>query len=231
MGDEDLGGCTDWGRFALAHLAGFLDEDLGPAWTHVRTWYDTADMAAAYRQAVQRIREDIARIWPPQQSPPAAAYLQRLDSMIASLGDVHEASTSNAEALGGVLTTLAGARKQVDGLHEQWQENETLYPPNSSTGDEPWRDQLNRQAQQVMVSTDSEVFAYLPRMTAPQAWDPGGPVVDPDVVPIDGSGGGSSSGGPGRGGASAPGSGVRPPAGPPARPPHRSRARAPLPDG
>src|SRR5205814_10709241 len=157
MGDVDLGGCTDWGRFDLAQLAGFLDEDLSPAWTHVRTWYDTADMASAYRQAVQRIRDDIARIWPPQQSPAAAAYLERMDSMIASLGDVHEASTNNAGALGGVLTTLAGARKQVDGLHEQWQQNEVLYPPNYSTGDEPWRDQLKQQAQQVMVSTDNAV--------------------------------------------------------------------------
>ena len=211
------GGRTDWDRYVVRDMAGFLDEDLGPAWTHVGAWYSTAAMAAKYQEAVQRIRDRLAEVWPPERSPAAAMYLGRLDSMIASLGDVHEAAASNGGALSGVLETLDGARRQVDQLNVQWQQNrDTLPDPEYSTGMEPWQEQLNQQAAQVMHETDNAVYAYQSRLVRPRAWAPPGGWGPGDWDSPAGTDGPSGDSGQARTPAAGPA--VRPPYVPPVAP-------------
>jgi hypothetical protein len=217
------GGPTDWERYELPQLVAFLSEDLGQASTHAAAWYRTAAMADSYRAALQRIRDGLAGVWSPQHSPAAVMYLGRLDSMITSLVDLHEAALANGEALNGVLTTLQGARRRVEQLHNEWVTNESLIQqPEYSTGLEPWRAPLNQQAWQHMRETDNAVYAYLPRMVKPKPWRPGA-TVDPPPTPLDGSGGptGSAASGP------AGGRSARPPVVPPVYLPDDSAVPSP----
>ncbi len=169
---EYPGGRTPWENYQVPELAGFLAEDLGPAWQHVRAWYGTAGVAATYQQALQRIHDGLAAAWPPQRSPAATLFLSRLKSMIDSLADVHEAAANNGGALTGVLETLEGARRQVDQVHEQWRQFGTPYESEYSTGADAWRGALDEQAQRIMHDTDDAVFAYQSRMQEPKAWNP-----------------------------------------------------------
>jgi hypothetical protein len=209
MADVDYpGGRTDWERHTVAELAGFLDEDLGSAWTHVRAWSGTAEMAGGYGQALRRVRDGLAKIWPPERSPAAAAYLSRMDALIASLDDMHEVAVSNGAALKGILETLEGAKRQVDQLLEQWKVNQASVPdPAYASGEEPWPGELSRQAAQRMHETDAAVYEYGSRMVEPHPFQPGPPWFDP-ARPVDGSGGSAGSAG---GGLSGGGRSVRPP--------------------
>jgi hypothetical protein len=226
--DQDYpGGRTDWEQYPVPDLAGFLADNLEPAWTHVRAWYGTANVAANHQQALQRVRDELAQVWPPERNQAAAVYLARLDSMIASLGDVHQTAGGTAVALSGVLSTLEDARRQVDQVHEQWKQAEasasTLGVGEYETQGQPWQVELNQRAQRIMHETDAAVYAYQPRMQVPAAWDP--TPVDPDSweparKPGGSPGSDSSGGSPGRGI-------VRPPSIPPVLPLDRDVASSP----
>ncbi len=208
MADVDYpGGRTDWERHTVAELAGFLDEDLGSAWTHVRAWSGTAEMAGGYGQALRRVRDGLAKIWPPERSPAAAAYLSRMDALIASLDDMHEVAVSNGAALKGILETLEGAKRQVDQLLEQWKVNQASVPdPAYASGEEPWPGELSRQAAQRMHETDAAVYEYGSRMVEPRPFQP--PTKRDPIPPWDGSGRPTGSGAAGLSGG---GRSVRPP--------------------
>jgi len=209
---EYPGGRTPWENYQVPELAGFLAEDLGPAWQHVRAWYGTAGVAATYQQALQRIHDGLAAAWPPQRSPAATLFLSRLKSMIDSLADVHEAAANNGGALIGVLETLEGARRQVDQVHEQWKQYGSPYESEYSTGADAWRGVLDEQAQRIMHDTDDAVFAYQSRMREPATWNPDDGFGSETSRPID-----SDSAGPG--GDSGSSKNGRPPLRPPAIPP------------
>ncbi len=213
---EYPGGRTPWENYQVPELAGFLAEDLGPAWQHVRAWYGTAGVAATYQQALQRIHDGLAAAWPPQRSPAATLFLSRLKSMIDSLADVHEAAANNGGALTGVLETLEGARRQVDQVHEQWKQYGSPYESEYSTGADAWRGVLDEQAQRIMHDTDDAVFAYQSRMQEPAEWNPDS-WVEPSGGPIDGDSAGSAGGGGSSMGGGRP---LQPPVIPPVPPPH-----------
>src|SRR2546430_8579471 len=121
MGDNDYaGGPTDWKQWSVPQLAEFFAEDHSRAYGHASAWYRTASVADSYRKALQQIRDASAKAWMPREGSAAAAYLARLDSMIGSLTDMHGAALSNGEALNGVLMTLAGTKRRMDQLHDEW---------------------------------------------------------------------------------------------------------------
>src|SRR2546421_7641735 len=179
------GGRTPWEGHPVPDLAGYLSEDLGPAWTQVRAWYGTADLAAAYLVALRRVHDSLVKVWPPDRSPAAKVYLARLDSMIASVDDVRDAAAGNGEALSGVLGTLEGARPQMDRWLAEWRRNEgaasaASQQPEYWAPDQPWQVELNQKAQQHMRETDNPVFAYQSRMRVPPSWDPNPGVIYDD---------------------------------------------------
>jgi hypothetical protein len=216
------GGQTPWESYDVPYLAGVLTENLGPAWNQVRAWYDTAGMAATYLDALRRFREDLAKVWPPERSPAAKAYLAQVDSLIASVDDVRDAASGNGEALNGVLSSLEGAKPQMQRWLEEWQQNEAAassasQQPEYWTPGQPWQVELNQKAQQHMHELDAAVFPYQSRMRSPQPWvSPRVDRGDDQGVPAGGSG--DSAGGSGGGGTSARDGSVRPPSIPPVPP-------------
>jgi hypothetical protein len=211
------GGRTPWENFEVPQLAGHLTENLGRAWGQARAWYNTADMAAGYLDTLRRLRENLVKVWPPDRSPAAKAYVDRLDSLIASVDDVRDAAAGTGEALAGVLSSLEGARPQMDRWLAEWGPQED---PGSNLADgsqdQSRRVELNRKAQQHMRELDDAVFPYQSRMRAPQPWEPPPVVGDDPGDPSGGSGG--SAGGAGSGGGSARDWSVRPPDIPPVPP-------------
>jgi hypothetical protein len=207
------GGCTDWSRFDVPALAGFVNEDLSSGWTQVSAWWQAYDLTREHLVVLRQARETIVRVWPPQTNRAAAAYLDQLDALIASMDNMRVAAEANGRALAGILTVLDNARGTVDGLHERWrQQQESLWSEvgavaSAATGnpaglvdvsialassDEKAR--LNAQAQATMRATDQAVYEYLPQLVIPVGRQ--NPIED--VKPVGTGtrdGAGSSSGG------------------------------------
>jgi hypothetical protein len=110
--------------------------------------------------------------------------------------------------LSGVLSSLEGAKPQMQRWLEEWQQ------PEYMAEDQSWRTELNQKAQQHMHELDAAVFPYQSRMRAPRPWDP--PAMGDDSDPLGGSG--DAAGGSGGGGASGNGGSAGPPSIPPVPP-------------
>src|SRR2546423_2252933 len=198
------GGRTPWESYDVPQLAGHLTENLGRAWGQARAWHNAADTTAGYLDALRRLRANLVAVWPPDRSPAAKAYVERLDSLIASVDDVRDATAGTGEALAGVLSSLEGARPQMDQWREEWGPQEDTAPNAlDGTQDQSRRLELNQKAQQHMRELDDAVFPYQSRMRAPQPWDPRGDIGGDPGDPSGGSGdsaAGSGGGGGGRAG-------------------------------
>ncbi len=189
MSDPDTryaGGCTDWSRFDVPALAGFVNEDLSSGWAQVSAWWQAYDLTREHLTVLRRARETIVRVWPPQTNRAAAVYLDQLDALIASMDNMRIAAEANGRALTGILTVLDNTRGTVDGLHERWrQQQQSLWSEAGAvasaaagnpaglvdvsvalaSSDEKTR--LNAQAQATMRATDQAVYEYLPQLVIP----------------------------------------------------------------
>src|SRR5256885_2091128 len=186
----------------------------GRAWGQARAWHNAADTTAGYLDALRRLRANLVAVWPPDRSPAAKAYVERLDSLIASVDDVRDATAGTGEALAGVLSSLEGARPQMDQWRDEWGPQEDTAPNAlDGTSDQSRRLELNQKAQQHMRELDDAVFPYQSRMRAPQPWAPA--FDDPHDIS---GGSGRPPGGAGDGGTSTDHGSVRPPDIPPVPP-------------
>src|SRR5256885_1165467 len=114
------GGQTPWENYDVPQLAGHLTENLGRAWGQARAWHIAADTTASYLDALRRLRANLVAVWPPDRSPAAKAYVERLDSLIASVDDVRDATAGTGEALAGGVGHPEGGRAPNDPGRGQW---------------------------------------------------------------------------------------------------------------
>jgi hypothetical protein len=177
------GGCYDWSRHDVPALAGFLDEDLAPGWAQVTSWWHAHDLTTEHLSVMRQAREAVVAAWPPSVNQAAAAYVDQLDALIASMDNMRVAAEANARALSGILTVLTDAKNRVDELHAQWDrqpsswETTALTVASVLTADARtsadvqalaiYRASLNTQAQALMRATDQSVYEYLPQLVVP----------------------------------------------------------------
>lgn len=175
------GGCLDWTRYDVPTLAGFLDADLSSGWSQVSAWWQAHDLTREHLTVMRQARDTIVRVWPPGTNQAAAAYVDQLDALIASMDTMRTAAEANAQALGGILTTLTRAKSTVDDLHTQWRQQPSTWETDASlaaavatmdpkaiavaTLARDRKSALNAKAQEVMRTTDQSVYEYLPRLT------------------------------------------------------------------
>src|SRR2546423_15483053 len=113
------GGRTPWESYDVPQLAGHLTENLGRAWGQARAWHNAADTTASYLDALRRLRANLVAVWPPDRSPAAKAYVERLDSLIASVDDVRDATAGSGEGVGGGVGRPGGGPAPMGPRGEQ----------------------------------------------------------------------------------------------------------------
>jgi hypothetical protein len=161
-------------------------------------------------------RETVVRVWPPSVNQAAAAYVDELDALIASMESMQQAAEANGRALLGILTVLEETKATLADLHAQWQRQDRSGWSQSASAvsalggstagmvdtamalaasDEKAR--LNAKAQAVMHATDQAVYEYVPHLVIPQRVLPQSPIRDwkpvADGGDTSGSAGGSGS--------------------------------------
>ena len=186
--DGVLGACTPWSRYSVPELAGFLAEDLSPAWDQVVAWHQTLELVAQHQFVLQQLRDRLAELWPLAQSPASAAFAAHIDGLVASLGDTFDAVAANRDALAGVIVALETARRSVDALHVQWQQKANAPVVSRVDLVTEWREPLNQKAAAAMRLADATIAEFIPQMKP---------------LPVF-SAGPADEGGPARSGASGP---------------------------
>lgn len=184
-------GGTDWNSKDVRYMwSAIADQDTDKHYDVVSGWRQTADLTLTHLGQVRMYRDNLASVWPPSKSPAAAAYIDRLDSLITSLQATHDAASANYTAFATVTLTLSLARNKLKPIADQYEANEKAnlawqakidaqtvdpteppkisFPPVSSVQQE----QLNNQARVIMYDLSSTVISGQSALQKPKPYDP-----------------------------------------------------------
>ncbi len=114
-------GGTDWQSRDLGDVWSVLrDQRTDAHFGVVAGWRETAELVETHLRRVTAYRDDLVAVWPPARSPAAAAYVGRLDRLIADLRETYEVAVANYSAFGAGVSALAEARAKIEPLYREW---------------------------------------------------------------------------------------------------------------
>jgi len=156
--------CMNWQPYTLPQIWQMLEHETGQtSWAQVTAWGRMKNLCEAQASQLRRALDELAALWPPEQSEASRAYRDVVLTMVQSLDDSANAAHANAKALSSLTIGISNTRQQiahlVDELHtreaEQAQREQTRLPfwPDSGLIDTQ-RTELNREAQRVMEDAD-----------------------------------------------------------------------------
>ncbi|GAA3902975.1 hypothetical protein [Actinoplanes auranticolor] len=213
-------GGTHWtAKEVPAMWAAVANQDTEAHFQVVGGWSKTADLTLAHLAQVRVYRDNLASVWPPSKSPAAAAYIARLDKLMADLQATHDAASANYTAFSTVTLTLSLARQKLKTLYEKyesnakqnyvWQQKQaaaaaspTPTPtPSPSPGPSPTaltppvsaaqQEELNRQARVIMYDLSSTLLSGQAALQKPKPYNPSGQFADDKTSSTSGSESGS----------------------------------------
>jgi hypothetical protein len=125
MDDSRPVGGTKWWTLRVDEMWSMIERHDGAAHQHViGGWRRSYELVLQHLSDVRRYRDRLASAWPPERSAASAAYLERLDALIASLWDSYQAAVENHRALTGATGALDSARRVMAEINREYTANE-----------------------------------------------------------------------------------------------------------
>jgi hypothetical protein len=184
-------GGTNWMAADVPFMwSAIANQETDPHFNVVEGWRKTADLTNVHLGQVKAYRENLASVWPPAKSAASAAYLARLDRLIADLSETHEAASANYTAFSTVTLTLSLARNKLKPILEEYQANAKAMVDweakqegaagqkgASRAGQKPpvpssRQEELNNQARAIMYDLSSTVLSGQAALKKPVPYDP-----------------------------------------------------------
>ncbi|MEU4213779.1 hypothetical protein [Actinoplanes sp. NPDC026623] len=120
-------GGTDWNSKDVRYMwAMVANQETDTHFDVVEGWRKTADLTSTHIGQVTQYRDNLASVWPPSKSAASAAYIERLNKLIADLQTTHDAASANYTAFSTVTLTLSLARTKLKPILEQFEANQQL---------------------------------------------------------------------------------------------------------
>ena len=183
-------GGTNWMAADVPFMwSAIANQQTDPHFDVVEGWRKTADLTNVHLGQVRAYRENLASVWPPAKSAASAAYLARLDRLIADLSETHEAASANYMAFSTVTLTLSLARNKLKPILEEYQANAQAMldwqakqdgaagqKGASRAGQKPpvpssRQEELNNQARAIMYDLSSTVLSGQAALKKPKLYD------------------------------------------------------------
>lgn len=112
---------TDWSQHNAASMWTLLEQQRTENhWRQVSAWRKTYELTSAHMSRLLAYRDRLAAVWPPEKSPAAAAYLSRLDQLIAHVRQTYEVATANYTTLAATIGALDTARSKMKKIHDEY---------------------------------------------------------------------------------------------------------------
>jgi hypothetical protein len=151
-------------------------------------WRKSYELILEHLGQVKNYRESLAAAWPPEKSPAAAAYIQRLDSLVEHLQTTYDAAVANYGAFSSATLALSLSRDDVKKIYDEYTANQSkleefnnrpyvaagksAVPPQKPPVPDGRQEQLNNQARTIMYGLSSEVIQARTQITKPAVYDP-----------------------------------------------------------
>ncbi|MFB9235197.1 hypothetical protein ACFFWC_06540 [Plantactinospora siamensis] len=193
-------GITDWAGWDVPGMWRMLaDQDTGAQWRQVAGWRKTYELAGVHLTRLRGYRDRLAAAWPPERSPAARAYLDRLDQLIAGVAQTYDVASANYATAAAATSAIDAARADLQKIHDEYapkrqardvfdRQSESL----ASVGYQPWRKPpvsdtelaaLNDRARIVMAGLSGELVQAQAQIRQPTTYNARIPIDknDPDV--------------------------------------------------
>jgi hypothetical protein len=118
-------GGTNWSTMSVIDMwLAISNQETTPHWQLLTGWRKSYELTLQHMSQVRNYRENLAAAWPPEKSPAAAAYLARLDELIAHLQGTYDAAVANYTAFSNATLALSSARTELDKVVNEYLANE-----------------------------------------------------------------------------------------------------------
>ena len=167
---------TEWKNFRLAQIWEMVRrEQLTAGDKQSAGWRNTATLCEEQAEQLQTAANQLAVPWPPTPNSAAEAFQLWVRSYVTSKRRSAAAARANSETIKDITHQMTTARDQVFSLLLQAQRYEAWRPPvllllgQTLPGQPPpgWREDLDRQAQDIMAHTEIAVTAQAARIQHP----------------------------------------------------------------
>lgn len=189
------GGGTPWESMTIEDMQRLIQNpDTDKQWDLVDGWKKSSELLGEHRFQVQDYRDNLAAAWPPERSAASAAYLARLDTLIANLTETYEAALSNYDAISAATGSIYQAQVKMDKIYQEYASNKSLLddynakqqptgatPTPRPSGEQPpvapgRQEQLRTQAATMLSTVSSDLAQAQVRIVTPTKYEPAKPV-------------------------------------------------------
>jgi hypothetical protein len=192
----DGGGGTNWSSMNVEQMQALIQNpDTTKYYELLTGWTQSHQLIIDHMSQVQGYRDSLAAVWPPEKSAASAAYLARLDELIANLNETYEAALTNHDAFAAATLSIGLAQHDMQKIHDEYQSNQQLLtafktqqeqkqnsstpmPTPSPSGEEPpvapgRQEELRQQAIKLMSGVSSDLVQSQFRIVKPTPYEPG----------------------------------------------------------
>ncbi len=167
------------------------NQETEPHWQLLTGWRKSYELTLQHMMTVKGYRENLAAAWPPEKSPASAAYIQRLDELIANLQQTYDAAVANHSAFSSATLALSSARRDLDkvvteyvsneGKLAAFEEEQAAVQPKGALARPPEakppvaaarQEQLMVQARRIMNGLSSELIQARTQIMQPEKYHP-----------------------------------------------------------
>jgi hypothetical protein len=204
-------GGTNWtGMDVVQMWQAVENQDTTAHYRLLTGWQRSYELILQHLGQVQNYRQSLAEAWPPEKSAASAAYLQRLDGLIADLQSTYDAAVANHSAFASATLALSLSRNDVKKIYDEYVSNQTkldgfknrpipaaksAVPPQKPPVADGRQEQLNNQARSIMFGLSGEIIQARAQITKPALYtdgriddqtknDAGPQYVAPSIPPI-----------------------------------------------
>jgi hypothetical protein len=179
-------GGTNWtGMDVVQMWQAVENQDTTAHYRLLTGWQRSYELILQHLGQVQNYRQSLAEAWPPEKSAASAAYLQRLDGLIADLQSTYDAAVANHSAFASATLALSLSRNDVKKIYDEYVSNQTkldgfknrpipaaksAVPPQKPPVADGRQEQLNNQARSIMFGLSGEIIQARAQITKPKIY-------------------------------------------------------------
>src|SRR5690242_16839740 len=158
---------TDWTTMDVVQMWQALEnQDTTAHYQLLTGWRRSYELTLEHLGQVQNYRQSLAEAWPPETSAASAAYLERLDDLIANLQATYDAAVANHDAFASATLAISMSRDDVKKIYDEYTANQAKLaefksqprpiskspiPPQKPPVADGRQEELNNQARTIMA--------------------------------------------------------------------------------
>ncbi|HEY6649098.1 MAG TPA: hypothetical protein VI217_18595, partial [Mycobacterium sp.] len=184
-------GGTDWmGMDVIQMWQAVENQDTTAHYQLLTGWRRSYELTLEHLSQVQNYRQSLAEAWPPETSAASAAYIQRLDDLIANLQTTYDAAVANHDAFASATLAISMSRDDVKKIYDEYTANQAKLaefknqprpvskfpiPPQKPPVPDGRQEELNNQARTIMSGLSVELVQAKTQIIKPALYDPSRP--------------------------------------------------------